>query len=651
MAIESKISSFLNKRKAIIPVLFGLMCACLVFSLAGVEIRSLDNLERHLAFNTGGEIAAIFTGVMLTLSILPNYKRQSGYIRVFVTLIAFLCFTMTFDLGEALIDGLPQFRWLNITFPTLVWISETTTVFFFWVYTTYALRNKGKIFNVLYIIAGCVLATFILIPAISAIAGDPLYFYIDENSFYHRKEFLWWISRIPHSFFIVATIISIVLSKESTKKKIVISIFGSLPIVAMGSGGYKTGVAIEYIAMMMSIVLIFAFIFSDKEKDLYSTNKELGLATNIQKQMLPSIFPAFPERKEFDIYASMTPAKEVGGDFYDFFLIDDSHLGMVIADVSDKGVPAALFMMASKIMVQNYAMMGRSPAEVLKAVNNQICQNNQAEMFVTIWLGILDLKTGILKASNAGHEKPLFTNKDGKFEMYKDKNNFVVGWYKGIDYTEYEIKLEKGSKIFLYTDGVPEAASNEGQFTRERMVETINKYSDKKPEEIVKCMKSELDEFSKNHDQFDDITMLCVEYVGYGSNSYQVDAKHDLISLMINPIIAALEENNANSKAVYQMNLALEEIFVNIVNYAYPNKDGKVDISYKLNKKDKSINIKIKDKGKEFNPLAAKDPDLGAPAKDRKIGGLGIFIVKNVVDDIKYQRIDNQNVLEITKKY
>lgn len=651
MAIESKISSFLNKRKAIIPVLFGLMCACLIFSLAGVEIRSLDNLERHLAFNTGGEIAAIFTGVMLTLSILPNYKRQSGYIRVFVTLIAFLCFTMTFDLGEALIDGLPQFRWLNITFPTLVWISETTTVFFFWVYSTYALRNEGKIFKVLYVIAGCVLAAFTLIPAISAICGDPLYFYIDENSFYHRKEFLWWISRIPHSFFIVATIISIVLSKESTKKKIVISIFGSLPIVAMGSGGYKTGVAIEYIAMMMSIVLIFAFIFSAKERDLYSTNKELSLATSIQKQMLPSIFPAFPERKEFDIYASMTPAKEVGGDFYDFFLIDDSHLGMVIADVSDKGVPAALFMMASKIMVQNYAMMGRSPGEVLKAVNNQICQNNQAEMFVTIWLGILDLNTGILKASNAGHEKPLFTNKDGKFEMYKDKNNFVVGWYKGIDYTEYEIKLEKGSKIFVYTDGVPEAASSEGQFTRERMVETINKCSDKNPEEIIKFMKSELDEFSGNHDQFDDITMLCVEYVGYGSNSYQVDAKHDLISLMINPIIAALEENNANSKAVYQMNLALEEIFVNIVNYAYPDKDGKVDISYKLNKKDKSINIKIKDKGKEFNPLAAKDPDLAASAKDRKIGGLGIFIAKNVVDEIKYQRKDDENILEIFKRF
>ena len=515
MAIKSRISSFLNKRTGIIPVLFSLMCLCLLASLAGVEIRSLDNLERHLAFNTGGEIAAIFTGVMLTISILPNYKRQSGYIRVFVTLIAFLCFTMTFDLGEALIDGLPQFRWLNITFPTLVWVSETITVFFFWLYATYALRNEGKIFQVLYIIAGFILLAFTLIPIISAIAGNPLYFYIDENSFYHRKEFLWWISRIPHSFFIVATIISLVVSKENTKKKIVISIFGALPILAMGSGGYKTGVAIQYIAMMMSIVLIFAFIFSAHEQDLYSTNKELGLATNIQKHMLPSIFPAFPERKEFDIFASMTPAKEVGGDFYDFFLIDEDHLGMVIADVSDKGVPAALFMMASKIMVQNYAMMGKEPSQVLQSVNNQICSNNQNEMFVTVWIGILDLKTGLLTCSNAGHEKPCIMQPNGKFEAYKDSHGFVVGWYPGTKYPQYKIQLEKGAKIFLYTDGVPEASSNGEQFTRERMVSTLNKYRSLTPQEIITNVKDDIDLFVGKSDQFDDITMLCVEFKGY----------------------------------------------------------------------------------------------------------------------------------------
>ena len=514
MAIENKLSNFLNKRKEIIPILFALMCVCLIASLVGVEVKKLANMDHFLTFNTGGEIAAIFAGVMITLSILPSYKRQSGYVRIFVTLIATLCFLMTFDIGEALVDGVPKLAWLNKLFPTLVWATETVVFFFFWVYATHVLKSSGKTIYILHILAALFLLVFYLIPFITL--KNPLYFSVDpETGLYARREPQWWISRIPSTYFIIATIIAIFLSKESARSKIVISIFMGLPILAMASGGYKTGVAIQYIAMMMSVILIFAFIFSDNEKDLFSTNKELGLATNIQKHMLPSIFPAFPDRKEFDVFASMTPAKEVGGDFYDFFLIDEDHLGLVMADVSDKGVPAALFMMASKIMVQNYAMMGKKPSEVLTAVNNQICQNNQDEMFVTIWLGILDLKTGILTASNAGHEKPAIKNPNGKFELLQDKHSFVVGWYKNVKYTDYEIKLEKGSKVFLYTDGVPEASSGEGQFSRERMVKTLNKYRDMNPEEIVKNVKDDIDLFVGHEDQFDDITMLCVEFKGY----------------------------------------------------------------------------------------------------------------------------------------
>ena len=513
MAVTFKISSFLNKQKFIIPLLFAFMCSCLICSIVGIEWRGLANLtNKYNLFNIGGELCAIFTAVMVTLSILPTYKRQSGYIRLFVTTIAMLCFTMTCDLAQALVDGIPNVIWLNKMLVVFVWINETATFFFFWLFTTHVLKNEGKTFLVLQIIASAVLFVFALIPIVTV--GNPLYFTIDAAGVYARREPQFWISRIPSTFFIIATIFSIVLSKESAKKKIIMGIFMGLPILAMGSGGYKTGVAIQYCSMMMSIILIFAFLFSDNERDLYTTNKELSLATNIQKHMLPSIFPAFPERKEFDVYASMSPAKEVGGDFYDFFLIDDDHLGLVMADVSDKGVPAALFMMASKIIVQNYAMMGKSPGEVLTLVNKQICTNNQDEMFVTIWLGILDIKTGVLKACNAGHEKPLITNKDGKFEMIQDVNNFVVGWYKGIQYKEYEIKLEKGSKIFLYTDGVPEANSGTEQFTRERMVETINKYCKNSPEEIVKNMKQDIDLFVGTHTQFDDITMLCAEYKG-----------------------------------------------------------------------------------------------------------------------------------------
>ncbi|MBQ9265997.1 MAG: serine/threonine-protein phosphatase [Bacilli bacterium] len=513
MAIENRITNFLNKRNEIIPILFGFMCLCLISSLVGVELKGLANMDHFQTFNTGGEIAAIFAGVMVTLSILPSHKRQSGYTRVFVTLIALLCFLMACDLAEALVDGIPELVWLNKTFATLVWANETATFFFFFVYSTHVLKSQGKTIGILYFIGVLVLIAFVLIPVVTV--KNPLYFTVDPTTgIYARRQPEWRISRIPSTYSIVATTIAIILSKENAKSKIIISVFMGLPIIAMASGGYKTGVAIQYIAMMMSVILIFAFLFSDNEKNLFSTNKELGLATNIQKHMLPSIFPAFPERKEFDVYASMTPAKEVGGDFYDFFLIDETHLGLVMADVSGKGVPAALFMMASKIMVQNYAMMGKSPSEVLMAVNNQICQNNQDEMFVTVWLGILDLKTGVLTAANAGHEKPIIKNPDGSFELYKDKHGFVVGWYKSVKYTDYQIQLQKGSKIFLYTDGVPEASSTEGQFTREKTVETLNKYADLTPEQIVENLKKEIDTFVGQADQFDDITMLCCQYNG-----------------------------------------------------------------------------------------------------------------------------------------
>ena len=251
------------------------------------------------------------------------------------------------------------------------------------------------------------------------------------------------------------------------------------------------------------------------EKERIST--ELALATRIQADMLPNIFPAFPERPEFDIYATMTPAKEVGGDFYDFFLIDDTHLGLVMADVSGKGVPAALFMMVSKILVQNYAMAGRSPAEVLQAVNNQICSNNREEMFVTVWLGILDTTTGRVIASNAGHEYPVIMQTGNRFEMVKDKHGLVIGGMEGIRYREYELDMTPGSKLFLYTDGVSEATNEKNEmFGTQRMLEAMNEDPDASPEEILKNVRKAVDAFVKDAEQFDDLTMLCLEYKGGG---------------------------------------------------------------------------------------------------------------------------------------
>lgn len=244
-------------------------------------------------------------------------------------------------------------------------------------------------------------------------------------------------------------------------------------------------------------------------------NTELSLARRIQASMLPSIYPAFPERNEFNIYASMDPAKEVGGDFYDFFLVDNDHLCVVMADVSGKGVPAALFMMASKIILANNAMVGKTPAQILTDTNNTVCLNNREEMFITVWLGILEISTGKLTAANAGHEYPALMKSDGKFELFKDKHGLVIGGMSGIKYNEYEIQLTPGSRLFLYTDGVPEAANGNGvQFGAERMIEALNEDNSVSPEKILKNVRKSVDGFVRDAEQFDDITMLCVEYKG-----------------------------------------------------------------------------------------------------------------------------------------
>ena len=244
-------------------------------------------------------------------------------------------------------------------------------------------------------------------------------------------------------------------------------------------------------------------------------NTELDMAKQIQSSMLPHVFPAFPERSEFDIYASMDPAREVGGDFYDYFLVDDDHLCMVIADVSGKGVPAALFMMASKIILANNAKMGKSPAQIMADTNAAICSNNQKEMFVTVWLGILELSTGRLRAANAGHEYPAIQHGDGSFELFRDRHGLVIGAMDISRYREYELQLSPGDRLFVYTDGVPEAtASDNSMFGVERMLAALNEDPNTPPEQLLKAVRRAADEFMQGAEQFDDLTMLCLEYRG-----------------------------------------------------------------------------------------------------------------------------------------
>ncbi|MBQ3756312.1 MAG: SpoIIE family protein phosphatase [Oscillospiraceae bacterium] len=287
-----------------------------------------------------------------------------------------------------------------------------------------------------------------------------------------------------------------------------------------------------WIAVVLAVLLLIAWIVrqmlrqqaralehkakeEERRKEEERISRELNMAASIQVGALPSIFPAFPDRKEFEIYASMTPAKEVGGDFYDFFMVDDNHLGMVIADVSDKGVPAALFMMSAKMIISSHAKMGKSPKDVLEAANAALTSNNNEKMFVTVWLGILDLKTGLLTAANAGHEFPVLRQPDGYFEVIKDRHGFILGGMAGVKYREYDLQLRPGAKLFVYTDGVPEACNEQQEFFGlERTVSALNQDVNETPQAILENVRNAVKQFVAGAPQFDDLTMMCLQYNG-----------------------------------------------------------------------------------------------------------------------------------------
>ena len=241
---------------------------------------------------------------------------------------------------------------------------------------------------------------------------------------------------------------------------------------------------------------------------------ELSVATHIQTSMLPCIFPAFPERTEFDIYATMNPAKEVGGDFYDFFLVDDDHLAVVIADVSGKGVPAALFMVIAKTLIKDHAQQGTQPEEVFTEVNRLLCEANDEGMFVTAWMGVLELSTGHLAYVNAGHNPPLLRH-GGKYEFLRTRSGFILAGMEGMRYRPASLELSPGDAVYLYTDGVTEAANESKQlYGDQRLFDTLNAHADSGPETLLKIVKDDVDAFVGDAPQFDDITMLGLRYLG-----------------------------------------------------------------------------------------------------------------------------------------
>ena len=391
------------------------------------------------------------------------------------------------------------------------------------------------------------------------------------------------------------------------------------------------------------------------EKERMGT--ELSVATNIQANMLPSIYPPFPERTEFEIFALMTPAKEVGGDFYDFFMVDKRHLAVVVADVSGKGVPAALFMVIGKTLIKDHTISSIDLGSVFTEVNNILFSANGDGMFITAFEGVLDLYSGEFRYVNAGHEPP-FISHDGVFVEKELDAGFVLAGMPGMKYQCGSLFLNPGDKFFQYTDGVTEATNaHEKLYGMKRLENILNKSVDKIPCDVIRAVKEDVDAFVGDAPQFDDITMLCFEYkhrMNVGelmvNESLVVIAARENLFRVQEFVISVMKKGCASKASQSQIDIATEEVFINIASYAYSKEslDNYVWINCYIDGHD--MTLTFKDKGVPYNPLKKQDPKIGDAVENMTIGGFGIYMTKQLCDEVVYEHTDGYNVLRLKKK-
>ena len=381
-------------------------------------------------------------------------------------------------------------------------------------------------------------------------------------------------------------------------------------------------------------------------------DKELEYAKQIQLSALPT---NFPNGDDYSIYAQMIAAKEVGGDFYDFYKLSDTTVAFLAADVSGKGIPAAMFMMTAKTIIKDLAESGMAVNDIFTKANEKLCENNESGMFVTAWMGILDLTTGNVKFANAGHNPPLLKRANGSFEYLKTRAGFVLAGMEGIRYRAGEITLNPGDRIFLYTDGVPEATNTENKlYGEDRLLTFMNQNSNVKATELLPALKANIDEFVGEAPQFDDITMLMLDYKPKEGGAYMTNrtfpAKTEALPDILGFVEETLEGFGCPMKIQMAVCVAIEEVFVNVAHYAYGDGEGDMNLGIGFDQGNRAVTFRMTDKGVPFDPLKKPDPDITLSAEDREIGGLGIFITKKTMDCVTYAYENGENILTMIKK-
>ena len=395
----------------------------------------------------------------------------------------------------------------------------------------------------------------------------------------------------------------------------------------------------------------YKIIESQKER----MEDELNVGREIQMNMVPLTFPPFPERDEVSIYATLQPAREVGGDFYDFFFIDEYRLCFCIGDVSGKGVPAALFMAVTKTLIEARARDDLSTASIITHVNDELSRDNKAFMFVTLFLGILDVRTGEFLYTNGGHNPPYIKRQNGSIDILDERHGPIVGPVPGLTYKEATAHLAPDDLIFLFTDGVNEAMDpSKNQFSDERLVDLLSSRVFESVEEMVQTTVYEVEQFAGEAEQSDDITLLAIQFLkaAEADTCFLLDLtiKNSVPEIgQVNSRFNALSKQHGLSDPLRRkMNVVFDELLNNIISYAYQD-DQEHEIEIKIELTEEKLTVSIVDDGLPFNPLGVEAPNSDIPMEERKVGGLGIHLVRSIIDKVSYQRRIDKNVLTLIK--
>ena len=494
-------------------VYLGMVVLCAI----GLRMRGLENMPGIYVLDVGIEMFAILTGYMLFISCLIDVQKSGSDLKWFIYMINTTIFWAFTDAGAWILDGVAELRFLNLIDNTVLFFCTPLSAYCFWKYLTGVVAMNRPFEKILDKIVYCCMLIAIAMRFINLFTG--MYFTVDAGGVYQRGA-LYPVSMLSPVVTLAA--VAAVVIAERKQLQIYQIVAAVLYIIAPFAAVILTvlvyGLSVSSSVIMLVLLLMYCVLNVTQGREKAMADRDLAVASNIQKNILPKIFPYLPDREEFDLYATMTPAKEVGGDFYDFFMIDDDHIAIVIADVSGKGMPAALFMMVARTLMKNQAQgasYSKDPKNILAEVNNHLCEGNEMELFVTAWLGIITLSTGHLEYASAGHEYPAISTGGRDFFILREKNSPPLATMEGLRFRGGDFDLKKGDTIYVYTDGVTEATNIEGElFGLDRMLDALNIDIHADMQQIDTNVRDAIDAFVMDAPQFDDITMLTFRYNG-----------------------------------------------------------------------------------------------------------------------------------------